>query len=152
MNKGYINRKLKSLIQRAGTRDLHDILSELNIQVYRVDKNRPLLRNANASYYKGKKQPRIYISRDCPDEIKPFVIAHEIGHAVLHDSEISHFGLSKKGDREEREADYFAIKLLNLKGEPEEGYTTADYAHLYGVCEDAVAYLFETNKDSTTER
>lgn len=75
--------------------------------------------------------------------MRSFVIAHEIGHAVLHDIEIRHYGISKRGDKEEEEADYFALRLLDPDWDitEVEGYSSDEVATMLGVSERSVKYL-----------
>lgn len=143
MRKEEIDNIVVGLVESASSRNLGDILSELNISLYRIDGSRPLLRDGYACYIESSKRYTIYLSRDCPDEIRSFVIAHEIGHAVLHDVEIRHYGISKRGDKEEEEADYFALRLLDLEWDPSEveGYSSDEVATMLGVSERCTKYL-----------
>lgn len=143
MRKEEIDNIVVGLVESASSRNLGDILSELNISLYRIDANRPLLRGGYACYIESPKRDTIYLSRDCPDEMRSFVIAHEIGHAVLHDVEIRHYGISKRGDKEEEEADYFALRLLAPSWDPSEveGYSSDQVATMLGVSERSVKYL-----------
>lgn len=141
MIKPKIDLIIAGLIECAGSRNLPDVLSELNIVIKRVSANRPILHGENARYVNINGKGAIYLSTSCPEEEERFVLAHEIGHAVLHDEEIAHYGLQKRGMKEEEEADYFAVKLLGLKAEPLEDYTIKDYASLFGVKEEAVEYI-----------
>lgn len=143
MRKEEIDNIVVGLVESASSRNLGDILSELNISLYRIDASRPLLRGGYACYIESPKRDTIYLSRDCPDEMRSFVIAHEIGHAVLHDVEIRHYGISKRGDKEEEEADYFALRLLDPEWDPSEveGYGSDQVATMLGVSERSVKYL-----------
>lgn len=141
MIKQEIDLIVTGLIECAGSRKLSDVLSELGIVIKRVPADRPILCGENARYIDIDGMGTIYLSTSCPEEEERFIIAHEIGHAVLHDVEIAHYGLQKRGMKEEEEADYFAVKLLDLKAEPLEGYTVKDYASLFGVKEEAVEYI-----------
>lgn len=144
MKKCEIDEIIVGLVEASCSRDLGDILSELNISLYRIDGSRPLLRGGYACYIESPKRDTIYLSRDCPDEMRSFVIAHEIGHAVLHDVEIRHYGISKRGDKEEEEADYFALRLLDPEWDPSEveGYSSDEVATMLGVSERSIKYLF----------
>jgi len=51
--------------------------------------------------------PYIVINKMMPEHRKNFTIAHEIGHAVLHDNELCHMKNSKRSYFH-READIFA--------------------------------------------
>ena len=143
MRKQEIDLIVAGLIECAGSRNLPDVLSELNIVIKRVPENRPILHGENARYVNINSKGTIYLSASCPEEEERYIIAHEIGHAVLHDVEIAHYGLQKRGMKEEEEADYFAVKLLDIKAEPLEGYTVKDYASLFGVKEEAVEYIID---------
>ena len=144
MRKEEIDNIVVGLVESASSRNLGDILSELNISLYRIDASRPLLRGGYACYIESPKRDTIYLSRDCPDEMRSFVIAHEIGHAVLHDVEIRHYGISKRGDKEEEEADYFALRLLDPDWDMTEveGYSSDEVATMLGVSERSIKYLY----------
>lgn len=144
MRKEEIDNIVVGLVESASSRNLGDILSELNISLYRIDGNRPLLRGSHACYIESPKRDTIYLSRDCPEEMRSFVIAHEIGHAVLHDVEISHYGIPKRGDKGEEEADYFALRLLDPDWDitEVEGYSSDEVATMLGVSERSIKYLF----------
>lgn len=141
MVKEKIDLIITGLVECAGSRELPDILSELGISVKRVPADRPILHGEYACYATKDGKETIFLSTSCPEEEERFILAHEIGHAVLHDVEIAHYGLQKRGMKEEEEADYFAVKLLGLKAEPAENYTVKDYASVFGVREEAVEYL-----------
>ena len=144
MRKEEIDNIVVGLVESAASRNLADILSELNIALYRIDESRPLLKGGYACYIESSKRNTIYLSRDCPEEMRQFVIAHEIGHAVLHDVEIRHYGISKRGDKEEEEADYFALRLLDPDWDMTEveGYSSDQVATMLGVSERCIKYLF----------
>lgn len=71
-----------------------------------------------------------------------FALAHEIGHAVLHDFEmwiISKLNISKS--KYELEADYFAFKLLNKEIDLSYNYTAEQYAKDLCVSEKVIKYV-----------
>lgn len=129
------------LIEKAGGNDLRDVLAELDIKLIKVDVNRPILRGALAVYVNSTQRETIYISRDCPEETRNFVIAHEMGHAVLHSDGLIHQQFHKKDTKQEEEADYFATRVLNYSLEIIDGYTVEDYSKLLGIKESAVKYV-----------
>lgn len=142
MTKTEINEIVTGLIERACSRNLDDILSELEIRLYRVDSTRPILQGDYAMYIQSDRADRIYLSRDCPEEEKPFILAHEIGHAVLHSDSVRKYGIPKRGDKEEEEADYFALRLLGTDWDVTEveGYSSEEIAKMFGVSERSVRY------------
>ena len=125
---------IKDLIARSPSSDIYDIISSLGITI----KNQ-----SGKSFYcqiKGKKY--IYLDTSLAEEIKPFVLAHELGHAYLHKEEIYHYSpLSITKTATEREADYFAFQILGLKIDPTYEYTVAQYAKLLAVNVETIKYL-----------
>lgn len=129
-----IDNIIKQLIKSAKSTDIYDIISSLGITIKK---------QAGKSFYcqvKGKKY--IYLDSNLSEDITPFVLAHELGHAVLHKEEIYHYSpLSITKTAIEREADYFAFKLLGLKIDPSYEYTVSQYANLLNVNEDVIKYI-----------
>lgn len=127
---------IKDLIKSSPSSDIYDIISSLGITIKH---------QAGKSFYcqiKGKKY--IYLDTNLADEIKPFVLAHELGHAVLHKEEIYHYSpLSITKTATEREADYFAFKLLDKEIDQSYQYTISQYAQMLNVTEDVIRYIAE---------
>lgn len=134
MDKKVIDKKIENLIKKAGSDDLYDIISYLGIKI---------IKESNKSFYcqiKGKKY--IYLDTKAPDDLRPFILAHELGHAILHQEEINHYSpLSITKTATEREADYFAFKILGLEIDPIYNYTINQYANLLSVSEDTIRYV-----------
>ena len=130
---------VEGLIESIGSSDLKDIISSLNIKL--ITKN-----GITTQYVKKNGKQIIYLDSTLNEEIKPFVLAHEIGHAILHDEEIiqySPFDIVRT--KTEREADYFAFKLLGKSIDPIYDFTAEQYAMELGVNEDVIYYF--VNKD-----
>ena len=137
----WIDEIVTGLIDIVGNNNLDDILSELKIHKFIVNPDNSLLQGNQAVYQRISDFECIYISDDVLN--KDFVIAHEIGHAILHIDEMMMFynPLLNKG-KLEREADYFATKLLYSDIEIEDGIeTTYELANLLGVNEEIVKYV-----------
>lgn len=129
------------LIDSVGSNNLDDILSELKIHKFTVSPDNSLLQDNQAVYQRIGDFECIYIADNVLN--KDFVIAHEIGHAILHVEEMTMFynPLLNKG-KLENEANYFACKLLYNDLEIEEGIeTTYELANLLGVNEKIVKYV-----------
>jgi Zn-dependent peptidase ImmA (M78 family) len=66
-------------------------------------------------YMKNVRHQVISINNDINDQLKKFVCAHELGHAILHPNENTPF-LSKNTliskDKIETQANFFAVRLL----------------------------------------
>lgn len=129
------------LIDSVGSNNLDDILSELKIHKFTVSPDNSLLQDNQAVYQRIGDFECIYIADNVLS--KDFVIAHEIGHAILHVEEMTMFynPLLNKG-KLENEANYFASKLLYSNLEIEEGIETKEQlANALGIKEDYVEYL-----------
>lgn len=131
-----INDIIKEIIENTGSTDIYDIISSLSINV----KKHP-----GKTFYcqiNGKKY--IYLDENLSEDITPFVLAHELGHAVLHKEEIYHYSpLSITKTATEREADYFAFQILGLKIDPSYQYTVDQYAKMLNVNEDVIENIIK---------
>ena len=137
----WIDDIVTGLIDSVGSNNLDDILSELKIHKFIVSPDNSLLQGNQAVYQRIGDFECIYISDDVLN--KDFVIAHEIGHAILHVDEMMMFynPLLNKG-KLDREADNFASKLLYSNLELEDGIETyKQLAHKLGIKEEIVKYV-----------
>lgn len=137
----WIDEIVIGLIDIVGNNNLDDILSELKIHKFIVNPDNSLLQDNQAVYQRIGDFECIYIADNVVN--KDFVIAHEIGHAILHVEEMTMFDnpLLNKG-KLENEANYFASKLLYSNLEIEEGIETKEQlANALGIKEDYVEYL-----------
>lgn len=129
-----IDNIIQNLIIESGSTDIYDIISSQDITIRR---------QAGKTFYcqvKGKKY--IYLDTNLDEDIIPFVLAHELGHAVLHTEEIYHYSpLSITKTAIEREADYFAFRLLGKEIDPCYEYTITQYANLLKVSEEVIKYI-----------
>lgn len=133
---------VEGLIEVVGSNNVYDILDHLNIELLVVNKDRKILRNNKAVYNRIAGNEYIYLSNE--DGInKEFILAHELGHAILHYEEGQMFynPLLNKG-KLEREANYFATLLLYKDLVIEDGIETKQQlADSLGVNEDVINYI-----------
>lgn len=105
-----IPRFIRYYTRLCGTNDPFVIADYLNIEVFRC----PL--GKISGYYKYlKKHKCIYINSDIEDNFSRVVMAHELGHAILHVKENCAFMSSKTlllTSKIERQANLFAAYLL----------------------------------------
>lgn len=103
--------RVKNLVKKYGTRDPFLLASYLNLNVKFLEYSD----NTKGYYIKVKKNKFIIINSNLTEDEKRVVLAHEIGHAVMHSSKEIHFlrenTLFPKG-RHENEANKFAAELL----------------------------------------
>lgn len=135
------------LIESIGSNNLDDILSELKIYKFIVEPTNSILQGNQAVYQRIGSFECIYIADNALNQ--DFVIAHEIGHAVLHteESEMFYNPLLNKG-KLEIEADYFATRLLYSNLEIEDGIETYEQlANMLGIKEDNIKYIIENRRN-----
>ena len=108
--RAYIKNKAAQCIRKFDTRDPFVIAKALNVQVFYANLGRV------AGYYQYIKRHRcIYIHSDLRDHDARIVMAHELGHAILHRTENCCFLENKTlflTSKIEMQANLFAAELL----------------------------------------
>jgi Zn-dependent peptidase ImmA (M78 family) len=89
----------------------------------------------------------VYLRDDLPCQYEKFVLCHELGHAILH-TEIPSAAYNNKlivKGKLEKQADYFAIKLLDIKLDNVgyEGLTTEQIAKELCIAEESLNYVLQ---------
>lgn len=107
-----IKKRLKNLIKKYGTRDPHKICKYLKIEIFYMD-----LGNIKGIYKKTLTNKFIVINENLSEFCRKIVLAHELGHAILHDSKeiqaLKDYDLFPKYvNYIEKEANIFAAELL----------------------------------------
>ena len=104
-----IHKQCEELVTKYGTNNPCELSDYLNIKVYQHE-----LGSINGYYllYKGVKN--IVVNEKLPYYMQKFVVAHEIGHSILHPNANAFLlsGTTYHTDKQELEADTFAIHLL----------------------------------------
>lgn len=117
MNFSWIDKYVDGVIEHCCSRNIFEIYDTLNIIIKRVDKDDILLQGNEAMYIRNFQGSEIvFIRDDLPYQFTKFILAHELGHAILH-AEIVQAAYNSKllnKGRLEKEADYFALKLLGI--------------------------------------
>ncbi|WP_262315407.1 ImmA/IrrE family metallo-endopeptidase [Lacticaseibacillus parakribbianus] len=128
-----INDMVPFIAHRYGTADPFTIAEQLNIDVRWRDLGPGIM--GKTVYVFG--QPTVLLNpqvKDTPERL--FVMAHELGHVILHEGLASYYRLARGGnDKAEYEADCFAEKLLVLLYVEENRELPATYddvVHGYG--------------------
>lgn len=129
-------------MQKYETRDPQRLANELNILVYRQD-----LGECQGCYIYMKRRKCIFLDQNLEEQEEKMVLAHELGHAVLHRKKNCYFLREKTLllPGIEREANIFAAELLI----PEEtileypDYSTEQLARLLGYRERFVKLKLE---------
>lgn len=105
------------------TNNIYELYINLDIDIVRLPKENIILRDKEAVYYRDYQgREAVYIREGLEDQYEKFVLSHELGHALLH-TDILQAAYSKsfinKG-KLEKEAHYFAVKLLDISIDPAE--------------------------------
>lgn len=113
----WIDVYVTGLLDLLETRNIYDIYDAMNISIYRLPPDSPLLKSNEAIYNRSYfNKEVVFIKNILHPKYEKFVLAHELGHAVLHtDIKITAFNRSlvNRG-KLEKQANYFALKLLNI--------------------------------------
>ena len=140
-----IRNKVHSLCKKHRTRDPYELADALDVVLVIA----PLSRAVRGFYQLSNRIQIIYVNSNLPEEIRRIVLAHELGHAVLHRG-INAIFLDHHTflitDRYELEANRFAADLL-ISDDDMETYRelTIDQLKLVtGLDEDAIRYRFQT--------
>lgn len=146
MDLTWIDEYVDGVIHHCYSRDIFEIYSTLNINIKRIDKDDYLLQGNEALYirsYFGLEV--VFIRDDLPYKYEKFILAHELGHALLH-TEVSKAAYNSKlinKGKLEKQADYFAIKLLdvNLDEIYYEGFAIEQIAKDLCITEESLSYI-----------
>ncbi|MFP4976348.1 ImmA/IrrE family metallo-endopeptidase [Paenibacillus sp. CN-4] len=121
-----MDEKVRALTRRFNTSCPFELAERLNIEVWFCD----LGRNTRGMYYRKIRRRFIAIHSGLSEPWRKFVCAHELAHDRLHPG-ISQFFLDDhsffNAGKYERQANYFAVKLLTANAEPEIGETQEQF-------------------------
>ncbi|MGV3138318.1 ImmA/IrrE family metallo-endopeptidase [Brevibacillus agri] len=138
----YIKQIVQRLIKQHNTNDPATIASQKNILILYED-----FKSIWGYFNISKRIPMIHVNRNLDEHLQTFVIAHELGHRILHPKVNVPFLRANtflSVDRIEREANLFAVELLIpddlLYEHRHTSMTIAEAAATYGVPVD-VAHL-----------
>lgn len=143
--RGSINKLIKKLIRKYKTTNPYDLASCLNVLIFEVE-----LKSTLGMYRYINKTRTIFINSNLSDEVKRFVLAHELGHAILHTKEncfYLRYNTFIKTSTYEVEANKFAAELLiddkEFKSNIEKGFTAGQLASYFEVPEELIEYKFK---------
>ena len=131
---------VSSLIKKYKTRDPYSIAQYLDIEIIEHD-----LSNAYGMYRLIKRNKFIFINNNLDNATKKFVLAHELGHAVLHRTSPGFYFKNHtmiNTSIYEKEANTFAAELIisddDFKEALDYGYTIPQLASHFNVTEDLI--------------
>lgn len=138
-----IQRKVRNLVRKYNTRNPYEIAEAIGAKIYYGN-----LGDVAGFYQYIKRHRCIYINSNLDERIARIVMAHELGHAILHRKENCYFIEDQTlffTSRIEREANRFAAELLI----PDdliyqyEGFSCRQIAYAENVNEELLRLKFE---------
>lgn len=135
-------KEIDSLVEETGTNNPFEIAEYLGV-VVRYDP----LGQIQGYYIKANGIQVVVINSDLPEQLRRFILAHELGHIVLHPYSTT-FAMRHTllvTDKQELEADRFAIHLL-LTDELLQAhihYTLDQWASLFGLPREVIQLRFK---------
>lgn len=117
MNLSWIDQYVDGVKEYCSSNDIYEIYNTLNIEIKKIDKDDPILKGNEAVYIRNYFGIEVvFIKDNLPYQYEKFVLAHELGHAILHIEIITaayNSQLINQG-KLERQANCFALKLLDI--------------------------------------
>ena len=109
----HVAEAVEKLTKKYGTRDPYELCALLGIKIHYIDMQKKL----KGFFYYQSRQKNIVIDSNVNDVLERILIAHELGHAVLHTKIAMMRGFQEMevldgGSKEEDEANFFAAELL----------------------------------------
>lgn len=144
----WIDEYVDGVIANYNSNDVYEIYINLDIHIIKVDKNDSVLKRNDAIYIRSFYGIEVVYLRDnLPFQYERFVLSHELGHAILH-TEIASAVYSNKlivKGKLERQADYFAIRLLDIDLDDVgyEGFTSEQISKELCIAEESIFYMNE---------
>lgn len=113
LSTGYIIRAVEELAQKYGTRDPYELCDRLGIRIRRKD----LKKKLKGFFFYQSRIPNIVIDSNVNEVLERILIAHELGHAVLHKEIAMMVGFQEMEVLDstagtENEANLFSAELL----------------------------------------
>lgn len=113
----WIDEYILGTIEYCNSKDIFEIYNALDIKIVRLKNDNILLQKSEAVYHRNYFGIEVVFIRDDLDyQYEKFILAHELGHAILHAEMLTatfNKDLLNKG-KLERQANYFALKLNNI--------------------------------------
>ena len=144
-----VKKSVSNLKKKFKTTNIFELIDFLNIEVIETDLGSKTL----GMYRTIKRNKFIFLNNNLDYIEKKFILAHELGHAVLHSS-VNCFFLENNSffvkNKIEKEANQFSAELLiddvELKDLLCSSYTTAQIAAIMEVPENLILYKLKNLK------
>jgi len=144
---------VSSLINKYKTNNPFELCDALNIIVLEVP-----LTGVRGFYQYYSKNSMVYIDSDLPEQVKKFVCAHELGHALMHQDTNAIYLDTRtflKTSIYERQANQFSINLLFPHDDFFDEYrecTISQVARCLSISEELLEYRIREIKSWTQQQ
>lgn len=134
----WIDNIILGIKDSGNTNNVDELYDYLEIRIQKLEPSNILLRGNDSFYYRDFDNKEIVFIRNDLDEVmERFILFHELAHALLH-THIYEAAFNKdfiNKDKIEKQANYFAFKMLNIElDEIElEGMTIEQIANVIGI-------------------
>lgn len=113
----WIDNIIIGLLDIYKTNNIYEIYDLLKISIIELNANNILLQNNEALYNRNYfNNEVVFLKNNLSVNYKKFILAHELGHALIHTSLLNaafNINLINIG-KLEKQANYFALKFLNI--------------------------------------
>lgn len=110
----WIDEIVLGLIDTYNTNNPYELCNLLGITVNKVNFDNLFLSGNDSLYFRDYfGQEVIFMRNDLNEHYEEFYLRHELGHAILH-TKVFNSGICTIG-KLERQANYFALRLSNIK-------------------------------------
>lgn len=139
-----IEKEIKKLNETYGTLNPYELADAMGVEIHYME-----LGSTRGLFYHSRRIKQIALSNTLTEWTERFVLAHEIGHLVMHPQHNAPFLSTTffSKDRYEMEANAFALHMLisddDLKEYPE--YTVDTWATILGVPRELMELRFNTS-------
>ena len=138
-----IRNTVNALCKKYGTRNPYKLIDEMGIILQYGEK----METVRGFYLYDSRIKLICISNNLPEYVERFVVAHELGHSILHKQSSAPFLQSTffSKDRYEIEANKFASELIitDLDLMEHWEYTIDELAMFYGLPREIIELRFK---------
>lgn len=139
----WIDDCINGLIDMYGTNNIYDLYGFLEIVIIKLSCDNILLQGNEAIYSRSYLDKEcVFIRENFDLHYERFILAHELSHALLH-TDINTAAFNNRLiniDKIEKQANYFAIRLLIDEGD-------MDYVYLAGMSIEQISSYLGVPKD-----
>ena len=134
----WIDNIILGIMDNYNTNNVYELYDYLNIHIHKLESSSILLKGNDSFYYRDLDDVEIvFIRNDLNEIMKNFILLHELAHALLH-PRIYEAAFNKQFinlDKIEKQANYFAFKMLNIEFDEieSEGMTIEQISNMIGL-------------------